>query len=179
MPRASSPRRYAQAVFQIALQGGDQDAWTADLRVLASALESTELASLLDAPQIPATLKLDAIGQTLGDGVGPMPLNLLSLLATRNSAHLVPDILEEYDRLVDEDRGIERAEVVSAVTLDSDQRARIAELLWEIVGTEVRLTTFVQPQILGGMIAKVGDRVIDGSVRTKLQQMRRSIVDQV
>jgi len=90
---------------------------------------------------------------------------------------LAPGMLEEYERLIDAHRGIERGEVLSAVPLDSAQRAKVASLLEEIGGNEVRLTSAVEPRVLGGMIARVGDRVIDGSVRTNLTEMRRRIVD--
>ena len=178
MPRSPSPRRYAQAVFQIALESGDLDSWEEDLRVVALALESRELSSLLDAPQVPAARKLDVIRSTLGDAVVPLVLNLLSILATRNLAHLVPSILDEYDRLLDAHRGIERAEVISALQLNDAERTKIAEILEGIVGKEIRLSSIVEPSILGGLIARVGDRVIDGSVRARVRQMHRNIVEQ-
>ena len=177
MPKALSPRRYAQAVFQIALERDELEKWVEDLRVLANTLEYQEFSTLLDAPQVPAAHKIDAIRETFGKSVGPLALNLMSILASRNLAHLAPGMLEEYERLLDAHRGIERGEVLSAVPLDSAQRAKIASLLEEIGGNEVRLTSAVEPRVLGGMIARVGDRVIDGSVRTKLTEMRRRIVD--
>jgi F-type H+-transporting ATPase subunit delta len=177
MPRAPSPRRYAQAVFQIALERNELETWEEDLRVLATTLQNRELSTLLDAPQVPAAHKIDAIRETFERSVGPLALNLISILATRNLAHLAAGVAEEYGRLLDAQRGIERAEVISAVPLDGGQRARIAELLEGIGGKEVRLTSTVEPRILGGLIARVGDRVIDGSVRTKLTEMRRRIVE--
>ena len=177
MARAPSPTRYAQAVFQIALEKDELDVWLDDLRVLAVALETSEFSQLLDAPQVPAANKVDSISQALGDSVAPMALNLLSILASRNMAHLVPGVLEEYGRNLDAHRGIERAEVVVAVPLDKGQQENIVKLLEGIVGKEVRLSPFVDPQILGGLIARVGDRVIDGSVRSKLAEMRRSITE--
>ena len=178
MPRAPSPRRYAQAVFQIALERDELDIWYEDLGILAGALENREFLGLLDAPQASSADKQDIIRQALSDSVGTLPLNLVCLLASRNLAHLVPGILDEYSRLRDAYRGIERAEVVSAVLLASDQQERMAELLHGVVGKEIRLASIVEPQILGGVIARVGDRVIDGSLRAKLREMRRSIVEQ-
>ena len=106
-------------------------------------------------------------------------MNLLSILALRGLAHLVPGILDEYGRLLDVHRGVERAQVASAVGLDSEQQAKVAKLLEGIVANEVRLTSVVEPEVLGGLVARVGDRLIDGSTRTKLTGMRRSIVEQV
>ena len=115
----------------------------------------------------------------MGDSVGPLALNLASMLASRDLAHLVPGVLDEYQRLLDAHRGIERAEVVAAVPLDSDQRGKVVELLQGIAGKEIRLKLDVEPQILGGLIARVGDRLIDGSIRTRLEEMRRGIAEQV
>ena len=177
MPRSPSPRRYAQAVFEIAIESHDLEAWTEDLRVMADALEGTELLAILDAPHVPGARKVETIRLALGDLVGQLRLNLLSLLASRNLAHLLPRVLDEYERLMDVHNGIERAEVVSAVPLAAAQNSRIAGLLGGVVGKQVRLTPVVEPRVLGGIIARVGDRVIDGSVRAKLQRMRRSIVE--
>jgi len=176
MPRAASPRRYAQAVFQIAVEAGQLEEWSEELRVIAVALENADLSGLLDAPQVPVSAKVDTIKSALGDSVGPLAINLLSLLAVRDLSRLVPGILDEYSRLVDRHVGIERAEVVSAVPLDDVQVSRVSEVLAGIVGTRVRLDTRVDREMLGGLVAQVGDRVIDGSVRTRLQDMRRGIV---
>ena len=177
MPKAPSPARYAQAVFQIALERDELDVWLGDLEVLAVAVDNSEFSGLLNAPQVPTASKIAVIKQALGDTVGPLALNLLSILASRNLAHLVPGILDEYGRTVNAHRGIERAEVVTAVTLNAQEQEKVEELLEGIVGMKVRLSSFVEPRILGGLIARVGDRVIDGSVRTKLEEMRRSIVE--
>jgi len=177
MPRVASPRRYARAVFQLAVENGQLDTWSEDLRVVAVALENAELAGLLDSPQVPASVKIDTVKQVLGDSVERLALNLVFLLAVRKLSHLVPGILDEYGRLVDAHGGIERAEVVSAVGLDDGQQSAILQVIEEIVGTEVRLASRVDPEILGGLIVRVGDRVIDGSVRARLRDMRRRIVE--
>ncbi len=177
MPRAPSPLRYAQAAFKIALERHELDTWQEDLRVLTAALESRELSALLDAPQVPAARKVTAIEEALGGAVGQLALNLLSILGSRNLAHLLPGIVDEYGRLLDVHRGIERAEVTSAVPLESEEQARIVRLLEELGGREVRISSTVDRQIIGGLIARVGDRVIDGSVRSRLAEMRRRIVE--
>ena len=178
MAKAPSPRRYSQAVFQIAVERDELDTWMQDLSMLAVALEDGEFSGLLDAPQVPAVNKVSAIRDGLSGSVSPLALNLLCLLASRNMAHLLPGILEQYGGLVDTHRGIERAEVVSAVPLESGQQAKIAEVLGGLVGKDIRLSSFVDPQVLGGLSARVGDRVIDGTVRSKFAEMRRRLVGQ-
>ena len=178
MAKAASARRYAQAVFLIASEKGSLDEWSGDLQALAGVLDDEELARMLDAPQVPASRKLDAVRAALEGTVGPLALNLVSLLATRNLVRLVPDVVDEYSRLLDAARGIERAEVLSAVHLDERRKSEIADMLSRIVGKQVELISVVEQGILGGFSARVGDRVIDGSMRSKLEGMRRSVVEQ-
>ena len=179
MPTAASAMRYAQAVFQIALDQDELDGWLEDMTLLAQALKSRELAEFLDAPQVSVERKVGLIRETIGDTVAPLALNLLSLLASRSIAHLLTGVLDQYQRLLDAHRGIDQAEIVSAIPLDDQQRQRIIELLKEITGNEVRLTSRVEPQILGGFVARVGDRVIDGSTRSKIGAMRRELVERL
>ena len=179
MAKTASARRYAQAVFQIALERDALDTWAEDLRVLATGLENREFADLLDAPQVPAATKVRMITEVLGDSVDGLARNLLAVLAGRSLAHLLPDVVDEFGRLVDEHNGIARGDVVSAVQLTEGQAEKVNQVLSDIVGRPLRLTSSVDPAIVGGVVARVGDRVIDGSVRTTLREMRRELVEQI
>ena len=175
MARGASARRYAQAVFAIALEQGEPDRWLDDLALLSDAMANDDFANFLDAPQPTLSQKINLIEETLGDSVSRLALNLISLLASRNSARLTPSITESYQEMLDEHNGIERAEIVSAVTLSDEQQQRIEAMLKDIVGKEITATSRVEPQILGGFVARVGDKVIDGSTRTRLDDLRRQL----
>jgi F-type H+-transporting ATPase subunit delta len=177
MPRSASARRYAQAAFQIANEKDELESWLDDLTVLAGAVQDGDFAAFLDAPQVSVDQKQAVIRGALSETVGPLPLNLISLLASRNLAGVLPEVVEQFQRLLDDHNGIERAEVVSAVPLDDGQRRSVEELLKRVVGKDVRLTSRVDPQIIGGMIARVGDHVIDGSTATRIESMRRELVE--
>ena len=179
MPRYPSARRYAQAVFQIALEHDSLDVWVDDLQTLADLLEDDEVAAFLDAPQVPEAKKLETIQELLGDSVGTLATNLLALLATKNMTLLVPGILEQFSVMVDRHRGIEWADVSSAVPLDDAQESEVSQLLSGIAGSEVSLRTYVEPELIGGFVARLNDRVIDGSVRSKLRNMHRRVVEQI
>ena len=179
MPRYPSARRYAQAVFQIALEHDSLDVWVDDLQTLADLLDDKEVAAFLDAPQVPEARKLETIQQLLGDSVGTLSANLLRLLATKNMTLLVPGILEQLTTMVDRHRGIEWADVTTAVPLDDAQQNEVSRLLSGIVGSEVSLRTYVEPELIGGIVARLNDRVIDGSVRSKLRNMHRQVVEQI
>ncbi len=179
MPRYPSARRYAQAVFQIALEHDSLDVWVDDLQTLADLLDDSEVAAFLDAPQVPDARKLETIEELLGDSVGALPSNLLGLLATKSMTQLIPGILEQFSVMVDHHRGIQWADVTTAVPLDDAQQKEVSQLLGGIVGSDVSLRTYVEPELIGGIIARLDDRVIDGSVRSKLKDMHRQIVEQI
>jgi F-type H+-transporting ATPase subunit delta len=178
MPKGASARRYAQAAFEIALEKGDLDVWFDDLGYLAGAMENEEFSEFLDAPQVTVSEKIKLIDDTVGGSINPLTRNLLALLATRNSAHLLPGVAEAYQEMLDAHRGIERAEVVSAVPLSDEQQTRVSNMLKDMVGKEIALTVRVEPEILGGIVARVGDKLIDGSTRTKLEGLRRELIQQ-
>lgn len=177
MPRGTSPTRYAQAIFQIGLENASLDEWSKDLGVIVAAVENKELCELLDSPHLQTATKFDTIGEVLGQSVNPLALNLLRLLAVRNLVHQSQEILFAYEKILDSHQGVERAEVVAAVRLSKEQEKLVSELLEKIVGNEIKLTSVVKPEIIGGIIARVGDRVIDGSIKTKLETMRRKILE--
>lgn len=175
MPKGGSSRRYAQAVFELALEQDALDRWLDDLTLLASSVQNAEFSDFLDAPQVTVAQKVQVIKDSLQDHIAPLALNLVSLLASRNSANLIPGITQVYEELLDEHKGIERADVVTAASVDDDQQKRIADLLKSLVGKDVTITTRVDPDLIGGFVARVGDRVIDGSTRTRLAELKREI----
>jgi len=120
---------------------------------------------------------VEAINRAVGDSVAALSANLLSLLASKNLAHLLTDVLDEYSRMIDFQLGIEVAQVTTATTLNQVQRQRVTDILETIMAKKVRIHTLVDTEILGGIVVRVGDRVIDGSVRARLREMRREIVD--
>ena len=179
MPKALSSRRYAQAVFRIATESGELDKWTQDLDVMSTAIQSQDLLTFLDAPQVPTAAKTNIINQTFASSIGPLALNLALLLGSRSMAGSIPEIAKEYSRMLDVHREIKRGEVIAAMPLNDEQQTKIAEMLEVIVDSKVQMTTRVEPDVIGGLIAQIGDKVIDGSLRTRLDRMRRSIVNQM
>ena len=176
MPSGASGRRYAQAVFQLAVERDELDRWLEDLTVLADSVTNEEFSQTLSAPRIPFSQKEGLIRESLGSSVGPLALNLMFMLTNRGSLHILPGIADRFQEMLDAHRGIERAEVVSAVPLSDSQQAQVTDMLSGLSGNDVRLTTRIDPEILGGVIIRVGDQVIDGSARSRLQGMHRELV---
>ncbi len=175
MPSGASARRYAQAVFQIAADSGELERWLDDLIQLADSITNEEFRQTLAAPRIPFSQKERIVRQSFGDSISPLALNLMLLLASRNLVHLLPGITDVFQDMLDAHRGIERAEIVSAVTLTDSQRRHVGDMLAQLSGKDVRLTSRIDPEILGGMVIRIGDQVLDGSARSRLQNMHREL----
>ena len=174
---AATGRRYAQAAFELAKEKDNLDRWVEDLTRAAEVLGDSDVLGFLDAPQVTDSVKLDGIGKLLAD-VDPLVRNTVNLMTVNRDISKFTDMLRVFGEMADEHRGIARAEVVTAVPLEKAQRDQLAAGLATLVGrTEVDITESVDPNIIGGVVAKVGDRLIDGSTRTQLQAMRKSLAD--
>lgn len=167
------PKRYAQAVYEIAQAADTLDEWQETLAAMATACRNPDFVAMLEAPGITPAEKAEAIRAVLPDA-GDLAHNLLGLLVQRRATGIVPQVHEHYQELLDRARGVQRVEVTSAVDLAEADRERIAGQISGTLGRSVRLTATVEPSLLGGLLVRVGDRVLDGSVRGSLLALRQS-----
>ena len=175
MPKGPSSRRFAQAVFQIASERNQHDKWAQDLRLIEEHTGHKEFITFLEATKVTPATKSQVINELLSS-VDPMARNLLSLLVTLKAVRLLPSIAGEYRRLLDAHRGIVRGEVVTAIATTPELNKRITDSLKALISKEVVVTNGVDDKILGGFVAKVGDQLIDGSSRTRLEELRRNLL---
>jgi F-type H+-transporting ATPase subunit delta len=170
-------RRYARTIFKIALDKKELNRWQSDLRKIDSLLDDKALCALLENPQIRWDEKAKVLSARIGE-VNPLIIKLVALLVVKGKLPMIREINEEYQRQVDEYRGIEgveTAEVITAVSLDSEYQIILAQRITDIMGKPVILKTQVDPSIIGGIIIKVGDKLIDGSLRSKLAALRKEL----
>jgi F-type H+-transporting ATPase subunit delta len=174
MVSGSLARRYAKAVFELGNKGGNLEKIGADLRSLAKAWkESAELETTLTSPAIRRSDRkkiLDAIMQRIA--VTPTTTNLMYLLLDGERMASVPAIARELDRMIEAKAGRVQAEIVSAKPLDAGQLTQITASLEKLSGKKVSVTQREDADLLGGVVAKLGDTVYDGSLRTQLRNMR-------
>ena len=175
MPRKGSAKRYAEVIFDLARERSELEAWVPRLQALGDLVQNEGLRTVLETPEVLLEEKVGLIRQALA-GQSPLLQNLVALLTSRQHLRLAPAILEEYQRLANAALGIEVARVTTAVPLEPEERTRIAARLSQLVEREVRIQSQVDPSILGGFVARFGDRLIDGSLRTQLQELRRHLV---
>ncbi len=174
MARRIYARRYSQAVFNIALERNELDRWQSDLRKIASLGEDAAFIALLENPKVRFEDKAGLLSERLGD-INPLALNLVYLLVTRGRLSMAGDIAGEYQRLLDSYRGIEQAEVITAIPLDDEDRQRLEEHLGAVVGKKVVLKLKVDSSLIGGIIARIGDKLLDGSTHSKLMALRNEL----
>ena len=170
-------RRYSQSIFRMALEQKDLNRWQSDLRKVAALMKDNALFSLIANPKITGEEKMRTLTQRLGD-VNPLAIKLVLLLAAKGKLAALDDVAEEYQVMLDNYRGIEGteiAEVTTAIPVDNDYQLKIAQRITEIIGKPVLLRPKVDPAILGGIIIRVGDKLIDGSIRSKLASLRKDL----
>jgi len=172
-----SARRYARAVFELATDEGQVEEWGRRLEKVRDLLSDPQVAAVLTNPTIPVSLRMELISAAPHQ-LDPEATNLARLLIESNRVGQVRGVADEFEALADEAAARVRATVTTAVELAPGERDRLAEQLSERLGKEVRITVEVDPRILGGLKLQYGDRLIDASVATKLQQLRRQLADQ-
>ncbi len=167
-------RRYAQAVFEIALETEHLDGWYSDLQKVVGGLEDATLMAYLESPKVPFEVKRQQLAQ-LFEGINPLVLNLVYVLISKGRLDSIGAIVDEYQRLLDSHRGIERGELVTAVPVDEKETNRFADYLGTVVGKQVVLRSVVDPSMIGGVIVKVGGKLLDGSTRNKLVALKKEL----
>jgi len=167
-------RRYAQAIFEIALTRQELDRWLTDLGIIVRLGKDPGIIAFLESPKYSFDDKAKLLTEHLTD-LSPMALNLVYLLVMRGRLGMVGDIAVEYQRRLDDYHGIAPAEIITAVPLNDEDERRLSEHLGVLIGKKVVLKTEVDASLVGGVIARVGGKLLDGSVRNKLEVLKREL----
>lgn len=175
MPKRTSAGRYVRAVFEIALERQELDRWQSDLRKIASLGEDAAVAALFENPKLRFEDKAKLLATALGD-VNPLALNLAYLLVAKGKWDIAAGLADGYERLLDSYRGIERADVTTAISLDDEDRQKLEARLGTIFDKKVIVTSEVDASLLGGVIVRMGGKLLDGSVRSRLEALKKEIV---
>jgi F-type H+-transporting ATPase subunit delta len=176
MRRISSAKRYAQAVFELALERNEFESWQEGLKKIVDLTTDNKLMALLENPSLSFAAKKSLLQERLAE-INPLASNLAFLLVSKGILKRSGDISQQYNELLDFHRGIEHAEVIAAVPLIEEDREAISRRLGEIVEQKVVIDAQVDPSIIGGFIARLGDTLIDGSIRQRLETLKKSLVE--
>jgi F-type H+-transporting ATPase subunit delta len=171
----AAAKRYARAVFELASDEGRVEEWLRHLTAISDLMSDPTVAAVLENPTIPAARRMELIAAPRF--LDPEATNLAWMLIESRHVDQAAGIRDEYEQLADEAAGRIRATVTAAVELSSDERERLSRQLSKRLGKEVRVTATVDRRIIGGLKLQYGDHLVDASLATRLQQLRRRLAD--
>lgn len=174
--RESAARRYAEAAFEVALRDDTVDVWRTELDGAAEIVAVERIGRALADPSIPLQTRTATADATFGPLVGRQVLNLIGLMLRRSRIQEMPRLAAEFRRLDDARRGVTRATATGAAALTASEIEALTLRLEQFTGGRVELDVQVDPSLLGGVVVRVGDRLIDGSVRSRLERLRNQLV---
>lgn len=171
-------RRYAAALFAAASRANAIDQVESDLGFVSYALEqSRDLWEALISPVVPPAKKREILSGIFEGKVSEITLAYLKLCVDKRREEIIRETESEYIALANEARGIVEAEVTSAVELSPDQEARLIAQLAETTGKRIELSKRLDPTLIGGLVVRMGDTVIDGSIRGQLEAIRQRLLE--
>jgi F-type H+-transporting ATPase subunit delta len=181
MPVSPVARRYAQALVEVAAEANAVDPIANDLHRVVGLLDANEgqLRAALCSPVFTAEERSSVLAAVLPRlSLHPLAANLLRLINDNGRFAVMPDIAEAYLQLADERAGRQQVEVTTAEPMTPQVEAEVRAALQKATGKTVRLSTKVDPSLLGGLVAKVGGTVYDSSIRTRLEQLKHNLIAQ-
>jgi F-type H+-transporting ATPase subunit delta len=162
----TAARRYAEAALEIARRDGTLDAWLVELRLAVELVGADAAATVVDNPAIAWEQRRAVVTGLLGSRVG----------TPRGRLAILPRVADEFARIVDREHGVVIANVTSARSLEPAELAAVAARVQATAGGRVEVTAAVDPELIGGLTVRIGDRLIDASVRGGLARLRASLV---
>ena len=174
MPSRVSGKRYAQAIFELAREHNQLDEWAVDLQLVDQALQDPEFRTFLTHADVPAEQKIRAVNAVLRD-VNPLVRNLVDVLVVKGLTSIAAELQAAYTDLLDGHHGRQRVEVTSAVPLADSELDRVTRFISELTRREVVVTTQVDESIMGGIVIQIGDQLLDGSTRSRLESLRNQM----
>jgi F-type H+-transporting ATPase subunit delta len=153
------------------------EAWLAALGVADERLTGEEAMRLLSNPSVSAAARVEVLERILGDDVSGAQRNLLALMIRRGRFEQLPAVIREFGRLYRQREGIVEATVTAASALDAAELESLQARLESLTGARVELEQAVDPAVLGGVVVRVGDQLIDGSVRGRLERLRNDLTN--
>jgi F-type H+-transporting ATPase subunit delta len=181
MSRKAAGAREARALLEVATRESDPDRVGDELDAVADAMRTQpEVQALLLRPGVAVARKIQAL-QVIASSLGLTPLvaKLLAVFAERESLRLIPELAAAYRTRLLERRNIVLAEITTAMPLSAETAERVARALGEASGKQVLVSSRVDATIIGGVVARIGSTVYDGSVTTQLARMRHKLVENV
>ena len=173
----STARRYAEAAFEIAERDDSMEVWMAAFTVADERLTGDDVMRLLSNPSVPTSSRIEALERIVGDDVTGPQRNLLALMVRRGRFEQLPAVIREFRRLYRQREGIVEATVTSVTALEASALEALRSRLEQLTGARIELDQEVDRDLLGGVVVRVGDQLIDGSVRGRLERLHTDLTN--
>lgn len=167
----TTARPYARAVYALAQEASSVDSWGEALSLIAAVASDAAMQEVLDNPQLSKTLKGEIMIQVLADRINPQQQNLIKLMAENGRLKAAQEVADQFEIYRAEAEGKVDAEVISAFKLSSEQEQAITKMLKSKLGREVSIKTSTDESLIGGVVIKAGDTIIDGSMKSQLESL--------
>ena len=165
----TTARPYARAVYDLASRSATVDSWSEALALMAAVATDANMQDMLDEPQLSKQQKGELMLKVIADKLDQQQQNLLKLMAENGRLRAVPEVLNQFEAFRAEAEGKIEAEVISAFELTAAQEQAITEMLKSKLGRDVSITTSTDETLIGGVVIKAGDTIIDGSMKSQLE----------
>jgi len=173
----STARRYAEAAFEIAQRDDSMETWVAAFVIAEERLADPQVTRFMSNPAVPTISRVEVLDRIVGQDVTGAQRNLFALMIRRGRFEQLPAVIREFRRLYRTREGIVQATVTTATALDAAEVEALQGRLEATTGQRVELSQQVEPQLLGGVQVRVGDQLIDGSVRGRLERLRTDFLN--
>ncbi len=174
--RDTTARRYAEAAFEVAQRDGTVEAWRSELDAAGEIAADDQVGRMLGNPAVALETRTEMAESIFGKTVSKPVLNLIGLMLRRGRIEQLPRVAAEYRRLDNARQGITLATATSAAPLSPDEVQALTARMEQLTGGRVELDLRTDPSLLGGLVVRIGDRLIDGSVRGRLERLRNQLV---
>jgi F-type H+-transporting ATPase subunit delta len=171
----TSARPYARAVYALATQSSTVDNWTDALALMAAVTTDTAMQEMLDDPQLSKEQKGQLILKVIADKLNQQQQNLVRLMAENDRLRALPEVAHQFETYRAEAEGKVEAEIISAFALTSEQEKAITNTLKSKLGRDVSITTSTDESLIGGVVIKAGDTIIDGSMKYQLELLAQTL----
>jgi len=171
----TAARPYANAVYDTASESKALDSWSDALANLAAVVSDTQMSELLDNPDLGKAEKGELLINVLGNNLTDKQQNLVKLMAENGRLKLMPDVLEQFELARAKAENKIEAEVVSAFELTAEQISELVNTLKNKLGSDVTITTSIDESLIGGVMIKAGDTIIDASMKSQLDSLALSL----
>ena len=169
-------KRYARAIFDIASEDQSYDDWLNKLKLISDTRAEVNFANLLNSTKLSFSKKMNLIDDVFSNKLNKLQLNFLKLLTKNQSFFIIQDIYKQFLGLVEKRNNLIRVTVTSPYKISDDLKNQILNLVNDISGSDSIIEEKIDSELIGGVVIRLGDTVIDGSMKNKVKQLRRELV---